>query len=213
VLRVASITPVTRNLVFRHIYTGNKWGDEQSVSGKGSNLEQTRAIRTHLPALLAQHDIKSMLDIPCGDRLWMRELALPLERYVGADVVVELIRAQQPLAKSFEEFLVLDASKDPLPSVDLVFCRDLLVHLDFVSIDACLENFRRSGSRLLLTTSFTNRQSNHNIPTGRWRPLNLQRPPFNFPVPLELLNEECTEGNGAYRDKCLALWDLQSLNI
>jgi len=42
--------------------------------------------------------------------------------------------------------------------------------------------------------------------TGDWRLLNLQRPPFNFPPPLRLMNERCTESRGAFGDKSLGLW-------
>ena len=35
--------------------------------------------------------------------------------------------------------------------------------------------------------------------------------PFNFPPPLRLVNENCTEGDGAYGDKCLGLWRLADL--
>ena len=31
--------------VFTHIYLENKWGDEESRSGKGSNLEVTESLR------------------------------------------------------------------------------------------------------------------------------------------------------------------------
>ncbi len=43
------------------------------------------------------------------------------------------------------------------------------------------------------------------------RVLNLQQAPFNFPPPEHLLVEECTEGNGAYRDKSLGVWNLDAL--
>ncbi|MGH8131321.1 MAG: hypothetical protein ACRES3_10755 [Steroidobacteraceae bacterium] len=55
------------------------------------------------------------------------------------------------------------------------------------------------------------RARNERIVAGEWRPLNLQPPPFGLPPPLRLINENCTEGNGAYRDKALGLWDLTTL--
>jgi hypothetical protein len=41
------------------------------------------------------------------------------------------------------------------------------------------------------------------IRTGGWRTLNFQLPPFNFPPPLHLLNENCTEAGGKFFDKSL----------
>jgi hypothetical protein len=46
-----------------------------------------------------------------------------------------------------------DLTRDPLPKVDLVLCRDCLVHLSFDDIYESLDNLRRSGSMLLLTTT------------------------------------------------------------
>jgi glycosyltransferase involved in cell wall biosynthesis len=55
------------------------------------------------------------------------------------------------------------------------------------------------------------RQNCPDILFGNWHPLNLMAPPFNFPPPIQLLNEQCTEDNGNYIDKSLALWKLDDL--
>ena len=47
---------------------------------------------------------------------------------------------------------------------------------------------------------------NEEIATGDWPPLDLERDPFEFPAPFELLNERCTEGGGVFADKSLGLW-------
>ena len=62
-----------------------------------------------------------------------------------------------------------------------------------------------------MTTTFTSRDKNVDIPTGLWRPLNLQRPPFSFPPPIRLINERCEEGDGLWADKCLGVWDVKNL--
>jgi hypothetical protein len=60
------------------------------------------------------------------------------------------------------------------------------VHLSYQDIGAMLENFRRSGSTWLLTTNSPGQVANINQFTSlRWRYLNLTRPPFNFPEPVE----------------------------
>lgn len=80
-------------------------------------------------------------------------------------------------------------------------------------IHLALNNFIASQSRHLLTTTFTNHSCNHDIRTGRWRPLNLGIEPFNFPKPILVINENCTEGEMNYTDKSLALWDLNIINF
>jgi hypothetical protein len=37
--------------------------------------------------------------------------------------------------------------------------------------------------------------------------------PFNFPKPILVINENCTEGVMNYTDKSLALWDLNIINF
>jgi hypothetical protein len=47
--------------------------------------------------------------------------------------------------------------------------------------------------------------------TGDWRPINLERAPFNWPAPVELIVEECTESGGVFADKSLGLWRIDAL--
>lgn len=80
------------------------------------------------------------------------------------------------------------------------------MHLSFADIQRALDNLMRSAIPYLLTTTFPECQANEDIVTGDWRPLNLERPPFGFSPPLELLNEGCTEAGGLFADKSLGLW-------
>jgi hypothetical protein len=59
------------------------------------------------------------------------------------------------------------------------------VHFSTHDIWATLANFRRSGSRCLLTTTFVARDSNASIRTGSWQPLRTGRRHFrHFRRPL-----------------------------
>lgn len=53
--------------IFTKIYKENYWSGKSSVSGQGSDLEQTQTIVKELPILLNDLKISTMLDIPCGD--------------------------------------------------------------------------------------------------------------------------------------------------
>lgn len=208
----SSIEQRNTNSVFDEIYRTNYWRGV-SRSGEGSDLEQTRVIRKELPKLTAELNVKTMLDLPCGDFFWMRHTDLEVN-YIGADIVGELIdENNKKFSSSKRSFVRLDVCKDELPNVDLIFSRDLLVHLSYNDIFAALANMKKSGSRWLLTTTFTRRENNVNIKTGDWRTLNLELQPFNFQSPRYLINEECTQYNGDYDDKCLGLWDLSSLSV
>lgn len=198
--------------VFTSIYKSNIWGGKKSVSGKGSDVEQTATIVRELPSLFKQYEIKSMLDIPCGDYEWMSKVDKSGIDYIGADIVHDLIEENKAKYSSESvHFQVLNLIEDKLPTVDLMFVRDCLVHLSYENICKSIENIKASGSKYLLTTSFVNRKKNKDIVTGRWRALNLMVKPFNFSQPLEMLNENCTEGNGRYSDKTLCLWKISDL--
>ncbi|GAB6041081.1 class I SAM-dependent methyltransferase [Endothiovibrio diazotrophicus] len=198
---------------FRLIYDENLWGDGESRSGTGSNLANTAAIRAALPPLLERLAVRSVLDVPCGDFHWFKEMDLTLEHYYGADVVAPLIDSnRRHYGGPRHHFAVLDLTRDPLPSVDLILCRDLLVHLAEGQVWDALANIKRSGARYLLTTTFTDEgRDNGDIPTGIWRPLNLTRPPYRFPPPLEVIDEGYLGEGGIYADKSLGLWEVASL--
>jgi len=197
--------------IFTDVFRKNKWGGTESLSGKGSDLLQTTAIRQQLPALCREFDIRSMLDIPCGDFNWMKHVDLGTIAYTGADIVSDLIAHNSLYEMSNTRFRNLNLLKHKLPKVDLVFCRDCLVHFSFTDAFAALHNVYESGSTHLLTTTFTSHRRNHDIPTGSWRPLNLESPPFSFPPPLKLINERCTESGGTYSDKSLGLWTVADI--
>jgi SAM-dependent methyltransferase len=201
--------------VFSHIHRHNAWKNAESVSGPGSTLTNTAAIRRQLPALFEAFSVRSLLDIPCGDFVWMKEIAGCVEHYIGADIVEALIRANTARYGEPEyahaRFVTLNLADDALPAVDVIFCRDCLVHFSFHDIDRALANIKRSGSRYLLTTTFPARQTNADITTGQWRPINLQAAPFNLPEPLRLISEEYTGSRGHYPDKSLGLWEIAAI--
>ena len=92
-----------------------------------------------------------------------------------------------------------------------VLCRDGPVHLSFAEVFRAFAHLKRSGSRYLLTTTFSQLERNIDILNGDWRPLNLQQPPFSLPAPLRSIVEGCTEEGGAYADKMLGLWEIRCL--
>jgi hypothetical protein len=193
--------------IFRDIYRRNHWAGSVSPSGPGASPDQTSQLRLALPALVQRMAVETLLDLPCGDYSWMRQVDLGVRSYIGADLLAELVEPLQvTYTSASRRFLVLDLTRDPLPKADLLVCRDCLVHLSFADCRRALRNLLRSDIRYLLTTTFSECEVNEEIATGDWRPLNLEREPFAFPRPAELLNERCTEAGGAFADKSLGLW-------
>jgi glycosyltransferase involved in cell wall biosynthesis len=201
--------------IFTRYYRENVFGGLESRSGGGSSLEQTETIRRLLPGVLEEFGVKSIVDAPCGDFYWMQHVPLGNVDYTGIDIVEALVQKNNVRFQTeTRQFLCLDLSKSIVPRVDLVLCRDCLVHVPFKKALEVLRNFARSGSEYLLTTTFTSIKRNKEVgPRDIWRPLNLELPPFSFPPPIRLINEHCTEGDGRFRDKSLGLWRLKDLRF
>jgi hypothetical protein len=163
-----------------------------------------------LPRLLKKLGVASLLDAPCGDAGWINQADLDV-RYAGVDIVPSLIEALQARAAAGEidgEYRLADITGDSLPRCDAILCRDALVHLSFANIERAVANFRSSGAIWLIVTTFPEWQINADCEDGDWRALNFEREPFKWGPPVELVNENCTEAGGGWRDKSLGVWRL-----
>ncbi len=188
---------------FSTIFRENRWGSNESLSGLGSALESASvkdAVRV-LDAIIRDHGVTSILDVPCGDFYWMPLILgrFPKLGYIGLDIVPDLIdynKAKYP----DRDFRVSDVCADALPCADLIFCKDLLLHLAYKDIALALANFRRSGSRYLVVTS-NEGALNHELVAdqlGAHRNVNLVAAPFNLPPPF-------------WNDNYLYFWRLQEI--
>jgi methyltransferase family protein len=198
--------------VFTKIFKTGEWRSSPSdpVSGPGSTMARTRNLKEKLEALFQVRKFKNILDIPCGDHLWMAWVMFPIQTdYMGADIVTDLIEANQK--KYVEEFHVMDICTSDLPIVELVFVRDCLGHFSYVDIARALANIKRSDSTYLMTTTFTVRTDNIDCRTGTWRPINLMAPPFDFGDPLLIINEHHNGAWGKYCDKSMGLWRVEDI--
>ena len=196
--------------IFTSVYnhpTG--WGSKESKSGVGSELSSTVNLRKELSFLFLKYKINSILDVPCGDFNWMSQMDLSGIEYTGGDIVEELIESNRIKFPNIE-FLQVDITKDSLVKSDLVLTRDCFAHLSNKKIIDAIENIKNSGSRYLLTTSFTKFCDNFDIEDGDWREINLMIPPFNL-KPIYLINEMCIESYPMATDKCMLLFDLKDL--
>lgn len=196
--------------VFSDIYRLNLWANAESRSGHGSSLASTEALRRELPLLLRRFGIRTMLDAGCGDCNWISHMDLDLERYVGAEIVPALVEAnrrkQWVSAPYRRDFILLDITREPVPEVDLVFCRHCLIHLPIADIMRCLDNIRQSKSKYLMATTIPGCSNNRDILAGSFRELNLQLEPFLLPEPLARLNDVVVIDGEYRKDGWLYLW-------
>jgi len=190
---------------FTQIYEKNFWQGAESRSGKGSSLVNTLNMRWELPPLLSRLDVRSLLDIPCGDFNWMKEVDLGGIDYWGGDIVEAVINTNNERYRAaHRRFAVLDITRSSLPKVDLILCRDCLVHLSLPEIQLALTNIASSKATFVILTHYPATAENQPLPDLHWRPLNFQQAPFHFPSPVAMIVEN-------EQGKTAALWRVADL--
>lgn len=196
--------------LFNEFHKNNRWNSKESISGTGSELRHTTLLRKNLKSILDKYQFKSMLDLPCGDYNWIKEMDLSNINYIGADIVPDLI-SNNKIKYPNTDFRIINLVTDKLPSVDVILVRDCLVHLSYDNIYKALENIKKHDIKYLLTTSHI-KNKNHDIKNGDWRALNLLEPPFNIGGVIEIMNEGDVDGYPPkYKDKSLLLIDLSKM--
>jgi SAM-dependent methyltransferase len=194
---------------FTAIYKNEVWRNGRSagsLSGLGSELENTGAIRKRLPPILKSIGTQTLLDVGCGDFTWLKEIMLPMT-YIGVDIVRDVIRANvAQFGSEKRTFLVLDATSDPMPSADTALCREVLFHLSFEDIWRVVENIRNCGAKYLIATTNNDIRLNADIISGDFRLLNLQKSPFRLPKAIFSLRDDAVA-----QDRVLSVWEVSAI--
>lgn len=195
----------------------HKWREKrrfkrESRSGKGSDMAQTSELRDHLPNALEHLEVESILDLPCGDMHWMQTLDLSGYRYIGADIVPDLIEHNRNNHPNLR-FDVLDICADKLPKVDLMLSRDLFVHLSFHDIGLALANVRNSQIAYLACTTLPGITSDQDKLTGNHRQLNMSIAPMEFGEPLIALADGTRHDESGVPEKFLGIWRVANLPV
>jgi hypothetical protein len=193
---------------FSYIYEKNLWSSKQSKSGTGSHLETTTKIREEIPKIITDYNIQSILDAPCGDFNWMKELIrhYPNIQYIGGDIVEPLIAQNiETYSTDHIHFQILDITQDELPKSDLMLVRDCLFHLSYDDIYKFLLNFLKSDIKYLLTTTHkpSSKFENKDILTGGFRFIDLFTLPFNFSNDPLVRIDDFLPGKEVPRQLCL----------
>ncbi len=190
--------------LFTQYYEKNVWKNGESKSGEGSTIKYTENIRKELPVLFNEQGITSVLDAPCGDFNWFKLINRGDMQYIGGDIVKSIVANNERIYRDANtSFIHIDITKNELPDVDLWLCRDCLFHFSDEDIFLVLKNFMASNIEFLLTSTHPESELNENIPTGSFRLLNLEKPPFNLGKPILSIND-WVDG---YEVRILSLWN------
>ena len=176
-------------------------------------MKATESIRGELPDLIKKLEIQTLLDVPCGDFHWMKEVDLNGTDYIGGDIVQDLVTENQnKYGREGRRFIGLDIISDTIPEVDMIFTRDCLVHFSSKHIWEVVANLKKSGSKYLAATYFLEMFDNREIPTGQHRALNLTAPPFSFPPPLIVADDSTgPPDDPVCKFKRIGVWKISDL--
>ena len=185
-----------RKIVFTSIFKSKHWvqksvlpKDSISVSGHGSNIntDQSENLINSLLNFFKKYEIKSVLDMPCGDFLWMNEIMKKNNelKYLGVDIVDEIIKNNSRLYGNdkikFKSFDIVDFKTKE--NFDLVLMRDFFIHIKNSDIRKILINLKQMNIKYF---AFENYEilKNIDVTTGKHRKINLKLQPFSLGEPI-----------------------------
>ena len=181
-----------RKNTFKYIYLSNHWQNyfksdsQDSKSGPGSNLKYTSDMSRELQKFFIEKNIKTILDIGCGDFIWMNLLLNEYhiyDKYLGLDIVDELIKNnKKKYSNNKISFKTFDLVKNEIPNgFDIILVRDVFIHLKNEQIINFLDLLKNLNVKYFGVTSTPSLGKNNELKTvGRYRDINIEIEPFNF---------------------------------
>lgn len=158
---------------------------------------------------MRERRFEAFFDAPCGDLNWISEF-IDQEglRYIGGDISPVALNAAKARRPDLD-LRQFDLRSDAFPMADVWHCRDCLFHLSFADGLAALRNF--AGSQVpfaLITTNTALMLRNLDIATGGHRHIDLERAPYNLPMPLQRMKDYPI---GVEFPRYVALWSREQI--
>lgn len=227
--KAAEITDQTEEAKkFTEIYDNHSWaGGEETRSGSGSTLNSTRNTVPLLQQFISDYRIRTLVDVGCGDGLWILKIIPLLRGYQGHDIVAELIEKNRIRAKERglrrASYSVLNPVLEIPKKADAILFRDVAIHLPNDMIIKCFSNFVMSRSKYLVTTNFPNEPEtskfyeklNGPVRIGKYRRVDYSKEPFLLPDPIHRIqdNEINPDGSmaGKHKNRELAVYRIDQI--
>ena len=180
-----------RKVIFYLIYKSYHWRDynkinkNESISGLGSDLKVTEKLITDLDNFVKNNQISSILDVACGDFIWMNKLVSNNNnlKYHGLEIVKKIVDNNNEIfSNSRITFDCSDVINDKLPNnYDLIFVRDFLIHIKNDDIINIINKIKKSNCKFFAINNFPHININNEIKGyGHHRLLNIEIEPFNL---------------------------------
>jgi hypothetical protein len=157
-----------------------------------SSIAGTEFLRSQLPALFDKYKICSLFDAGAGDCAWQAVTMIHLVDYCAGEANLNLVTQGK---NNFPDLnlCVHDLVQDPLPCVNLLFVRDVAIHLSNNQKKSMLSNWIQSEIPWILMTQLEYVVENTDIDLSKdqfpFAGINWKLPPWNFPEPVDQILE------------------------
>ena len=163
---------------FSEIYSSGAWG---RGSGVGSLADNNIEYLGFLRRFMMNNAISSVVDLGCGDWQFSRFINWEGINYTGIDIVSSVVDSNQNEFGSENIKFQTFSSIEKLPSADLIICKDVLQHLPNYLISKYLDGiYSKCKFGLITNDEYPSNKQNHDIESGDWRSLRLDKEPFNL---------------------------------
>lgn len=161
-------------------------GKIETFSGPGSMVINTENLISKFPEIFKKLNIKTMVDIPCGDFNFMQYIIKDDIDYIGIDISKNAIQRCKKYENSNIKFFQGDIIKNDIPpNKDLILCKDLTLHLSFEDIKTLLNNIVKSKCKYFACSRYNNgniknKDTYDNRSGLAARPIEITKAPFYF---------------------------------
>jgi SAM-dependent methyltransferase len=172
---------------FETIYREKIWGTNggnEGFSGGGSLLENAMPYYEYLIDFMREHNIRSVVDLGCGDWTLSRHIDWTGIDYIGYDVVESVIEKNiQKYACDNIHFVNANFLNTDLPEADLLICKHVLQHIPNKDVFTFIKLLPKYKHCLILDAMPVRQKNiNHRIlpefPFWDDRGIDLTLPPF-----------------------------------
>lgn len=173
-----------------------------------SSLTGTEILRKQLPELFKKYNINSMFDAGANDAAWQAVTLANTILYSAGDrnpIMVKIAKTAHPHLN----IIIHDITVDPLPQVDLLFVRDVAIHLNNQGKRDMINNWKSSNIPWLLITQLNYAEQNLDFEYSQdhfpFAEINWLLPPWNWPEPIASVVDTMPELPNSTR--VMGLWN------
>jgi len=177
-----------------------------------SSMVGTERLRSQLPELFKKYNINSMFDSGANDAAWQAVTLANTISYSAGEknpAMVKIAKAAHPNLN----IIVHDITVDTLPHVDLLFVRDVAIHLNNQGKHAMINNWKSSNIPWILMTQINYAEQNLDFEYDedkiQFADINWLLEPWCWPDPIALVIDTVPELPNSTR--AMGLWHRNQL--